>query len=165
MFFPKNMYPPIRLHGAVVQKPIVAHEFIFYMRMRQLMNSRVHVMLAYRTTELVHLLFLRRERRHVPNTGLPSFILVVRTDRSYWILCNENQLDELFIYYLFSQSTSTCFGHVYCPSSGGIHCILRMYSSWYVLFVSVDVQLTRPAANQLKCMTCTSCCTYTVNAS
>jgi hypothetical protein len=31
-------------------------------------------------------------------------------------LCNENQLDALFTLNLFRQSTSTCFGHVYCPS-------------------------------------------------
>jgi hypothetical protein len=38
------------------------------------------------------------------------------------ILCNENQPDALFIFNLFRQSTSTCFGHVYRPSSGDIHC-------------------------------------------
>jgi hypothetical protein len=37
-------------------------------------------------------------------------------------LCNDNQLRAQFILNLFHQSTSTCFGHVYCPSSGGIHC-------------------------------------------
>jgi dimeric dUTPase (all-alpha-NTP-PPase superfamily) len=31
------------------------------------------------------------------------------------ILCNENQLDALFILNLFCQSTSICFGHVHCP--------------------------------------------------
>ena len=35
-------------------------------------------------------------------------------------LCNTNQLVSLFILSLFLQSTSTCFGHVYSPSSGGI---------------------------------------------
>jgi hypothetical protein len=39
------------------------------------------------------------------------------------ILCNENQVEALFILDLFRQSTATCFGHVYCPSSGGIHCM------------------------------------------
>jgi hypothetical protein len=34
--------------------------------------------------------------------------------------CNENQLDALFIFSLFRQSTSTCFGHICSPSSGGI---------------------------------------------
>ena len=33
-------------------------------------------------------------------------------------LCNENQLDALFIRSLFRQSTSTCFGHICSPSSG-----------------------------------------------
>jgi len=35
-------------------------------------------------------------------------------------LCNKNQLDTLFILSLFRQSTSTCFGHICSPSSGGI---------------------------------------------
>ena len=32
--------------------------------------------------------------------------------------CNENQLYALFILSLFRQSTSTCFGHIFSPSSG-----------------------------------------------
>jgi hypothetical protein len=35
-------------------------------------------------------------------------------------LCNKNQLDALFILNLFRQSSSTCFGHICSPSSGGI---------------------------------------------
>ena len=35
-------------------------------------------------------------------------------------LCNKNQLDVLFILSLFRQSSSTCFGHICSPSSGGI---------------------------------------------
>jgi hypothetical protein len=38
-------------------------------------------------------------------------------------LCNENQLDALFIINLFRQTPSTCFRHIYCPSSGDIRCI------------------------------------------
>jgi hypothetical protein len=34
---------------------------------------------------------------------------------------NENQLDALFVLNLFPQSTSTCFGHICSPSSGGIY--------------------------------------------
>jgi hypothetical protein len=34
--------------------------------------------------------------------------------------CNKNQLDALFILSLFRQSTSTCFGHICSPSSGGM---------------------------------------------
>jgi len=34
--------------------------------------------------------------------------------------CNENQIGALFIPSLFRQSTSTCFGHICSPSSGGI---------------------------------------------
>jgi len=40
-------------------------------------------------------------------------------------LCNKIQLDALFILSLFRQSTSTCFGHICSPSSGGI---LYIYS-------------------------------------
>jgi hypothetical protein len=47
------------------------------------------------------------------------------------MLCNENQIDALFILNLFRQSTSTCFGHVYCPSSRGIHCICTAIGTCY----------------------------------
>ena len=47
-------------------------------------------------------------------------------------LCNKNQLAALFILSLFRQSTSTCFGHICSPSSGGI---LYIYNSWYVLYI------------------------------
>jgi hypothetical protein len=46
-------------------------------------------------------------------------------------LCNENQLDTLFIFNLFCQTTSTCLGHVYCPSSGGIHCVCTETGTCY----------------------------------
>ena len=55
-----------------------------------------------------------------------------------WILinpCNGNQLDALFILSLFRQLTSTCFGHIWSPSSGGI---LYIYNNWYVLCFLVD---------------------------
>jgi hypothetical protein len=54
------------------------------------------------------------------------------------VLCNKNQLDELFILSLFRQSTSACFGHIFIPSSGGI---LYIYNNWYVLCFSVDCLL------------------------
>jgi hypothetical protein len=47
------------------------------------------------------------------------------------ILCNENQTDALFILNLFCPSTSTCFGHVYCPSSCGIYCICTVVGKGY----------------------------------
>ena len=49
--------------------------------------------------------------------------------------CNENILDALFILSLFRKSTSTCFGHICSPSSGGI---LYIYSNWYVMCFSID---------------------------
>jgi hypothetical protein len=43
----------------------------------------------------------------------------------YMCVCNETQPAALFILNLFRQSTSTCFGFIYCPSSRGIHCIYK----------------------------------------
>jgi hypothetical protein len=53
-------------------------------------------------------------------------------------LCNKNQLDAQFILSLFRQSTSTCFGHIYSSSSGGI---LYTYNNLYMLCFSVDCLL------------------------
>jgi hypothetical protein len=47
------------------------------------------------------------------------------------ILCDENQPDALFFLNLFRQTTSTCFGDVYCPSSGSIHCVCTVNTSWW----------------------------------
>jgi len=57
--------------------------------------------------------------------------------------CNETQLDALFILSLFRQSTSTCFGHIFSPSSGGILYIYS-YNSRYVLWFLVGCPLARP---------------------
>jgi hypothetical protein len=48
---------------------------------------------------------------------------------------NNNQHDALFIFSLLSYHTSTCFGRISCPSSGG-----RMYicGKWYLLYCRVD---------------------------
>jgi hypothetical protein len=46
-------------------------------------------------------------------------------------LCNDYQPDALFILNLFCQPTCTCFGHVYCPSSGGINCIRTEIGTCY----------------------------------
>jgi len=54
-------------------------------------------------------------------------------------LCNKNQLDALFILSSFRQSTSTWFGYICSPSSGGL---LYIYKNWYVLCFSVDWMLT-----------------------
>jgi len=57
-------------------------------------------------------------------------------------LCNKNQLDALFILSKFRQSTSTCFGHICSPSSGGI---LYIYNNLYVLcfLVLLSVAVSR----------------------
>jgi hypothetical protein len=57
-----------------------------------------------------------------------------------YYFCNENQLDALLILNLFRQPTSTCFGHTYCLSSGGIHCICTAVCTC-VLYAYVDWQL------------------------
>jgi len=46
--------------------------------------------------------------------------------------CNENKLDALFILRLFRQSTSTCFGDICSPLSGGV---LYIHNNWYVLYI------------------------------
>jgi hypothetical protein len=46
-------------------------------------------------------------------------------------LCNKNQLEALFIVNLFRPTTSTCFGHIYCPSSGGTHSICTAIGMCY----------------------------------
>jgi len=79
-------------------------------------------------------------------------------------LCNKTQIDAMFILSLFRQSTSTCFGHICSPSSGGI---LYLYSNWYVLCCSVDCLhagsiSTRPTDSQLNSTTRINCCIYTV---
>jgi hypothetical protein len=52
-------------------------------------------------------------------------------DRAYrYSYVIKTQLDALFILNLFRHSSSTCFGHICRPSSGGI---LYIYNNWYVL--------------------------------
>jgi hypothetical protein len=74
--------------------------------------------------------------------------------------CNENQPDALLIVNLFHQSTSTCFGHVYCPSSGGIHCICTAIGKHYTLLTGCwpGQYGTGPAR-----ISHNNYCTYTVN--
>ena len=69
------------------------------------------------------------------------------TDRSWFFmccwqcisiyLCNENQLDALFILSLFRHSTSTCFGHICSPSSGGFfsYSATRVMASSFLRFL------------------------------
>jgi hypothetical protein len=53
------------------------------------------------------------------------------TSKLQLLFCNTNQLDALFILNLFRQTTSTCFGCIYCPSSGGVHCIYTAIGTYY----------------------------------
>jgi len=47
-------------------------------------------------------------------------------------LCNKNQIYALFILSLFRQSTSTCFGHICSPLSGGMLYIYNTYQLFYI---------------------------------
>jgi hypothetical protein len=66
---------------------------------------------------------------------------------------NNNQLDVLFMFSLLSYHTSTSFGRIDSPSSGG-----RMYicGKWYLLYCTVDCQRAQaiPADNQLYSASC-----------
>ena len=80
-------------------------------------------------------------------TGFLSWKNCPRNGRKMNIIiqiCNKNQLDALFTLSLFRQSTSTCFGHIGSPSSGGM---LHIYNSWYVLSFSVDCCPGRQSVN------------------
>ena len=57
---------------------------------------------------------------------------------SWYIRVMKTNLMHLFIHCLFHQSTSTCFGHICSPSSGGI---LYIHNNWYVLCFLVDCLL------------------------
>jgi hypothetical protein len=62
----------------------------------------------------------------VYNQQYANYVMVLYSPVGYkhpCIVCNENQPNALFILNLFHQSTSTCFGRIYCPSTGGIHCM------------------------------------------
>jgi hypothetical protein len=82
-------------------------------------------------------------------------------------LCNENQPDALFIFNLFCHSTATCFGYVYCPSSGGIHCICTAVGTHYTFKLTGSWLLSRSGQLpvNLKRVTHTNFCTYTVYTS
>jgi len=82
----------------------------------------------------------------IKTISVSSWICAPMTDNTKEGSCNENQLDALFILNLFRQSTSTCFGHICSPSSGGI---LYIYN-WYMLFFLGDCMLARPTDSQLK---------------
>jgi len=82
-----------------------------------------------------------------------------------WIsmhLCNKNQLDALLILSLFRHPTSTCFGYICSPSSGGT-LYIHVHNNWYVLCFLVDCLLAGPTESQLKSTTRTNCCIYIVH--
>ena len=73
-----------------------------------------------------------------------GFWFVIKFD-----LCHKNQLDAIFSLSLFRQSTSTYFGHICSPSSGGI-----LYGT--------TSSPTRPTDSQLESTARVNCCIYTV---
>ena len=95
---------------------------------------------------LVHTLLLCR-----PSLAQVSFsALRYRTPLGFSLnmtdhLRKKNQLDALFILSLFCQSTSTCFGSICSPSSGGT---LYVYKNWYVFCFSIDCLLAWFDLNQ-----------------
>jgi len=91
----------------------------------------------------------------LPHSGHLHRNAVTQVD--HWSSCNENQLDALFILSLFRQSTSTCFGYICSPSSGGI---LYIYIYIYIhIYIHTYCIYTY---SQLKSITRTNCCIYTV---
>jgi hypothetical protein len=96
-------------------------------------SNILETFICFKTNASVSLLYTEKLCRQEINNKTANFVLLtVHLD----ILCNENQLDALFVFDLFRQSTSTCFGHVYCPSSGGIHCI---YIQQLVCFIRLTL--------------------------
>jgi hypothetical protein len=69
------------------------------------------------------------------NNFLHVSILAVHLQTSsvikYMYMNNNNKHDALFIFSLLSYHTSTCFGHISSPLSGGRMCI---YEKWYLLY-------------------------------
>jgi hypothetical protein len=71
------------------------------------------------------------------------FIYLIGSEKDCWMimvwkgLCNENQLDALFILSLFFQSTSKCFGHTWSPSSEGIPYMYNIYQLLYIYIYTV----------------------------
>jgi hypothetical protein len=56
---------------------------------------------------------------------------------------NNNQLDALFIFSLLSYHTSTCFGRINSPSSGGrMYIYIYIYGKWYLLYFWIGCQRT-----------------------
>jgi hypothetical protein len=54
---------------------------------------------------------------------------------------NINQLDAIFILYLFYHSTSICFGHIIAQHQ---EVSLYIYNNWYSLYVLLECPLARP---------------------
>ena len=63
-------------------------------------------------------------RNEIQNEQNKYYVLLTCTSVH---LCNNNQRDALFILRVFRQSTSTCFGHTFTPSSGSISYIYNTY--------------------------------------
>jgi hypothetical protein len=92
---------------------------------------------VYSATLLWHDVFYHYECiifYQVLNTGVTPWIYIYIIYIIY-IYMNNNQHDALFIFSLLSYHTSTCFGRISSPSSGG-----RMYicGKWYLLYFCVD---------------------------
>ena len=78
----------------------------------------------------------RLRRKMTGDTATQILCFVDQVSRLH--LCNKNQLDALFVLSLFRQSTSTCFGHICSPSSGGILYIYNTYQLLYIYSIPPD---------------------------
>jgi hypothetical protein len=87
-------------------------------------------------------------------------------------LCDKIQIDALFIFSLFRQSASTCFGHIYplhvsdifVARRQEVYCILvyTTFGRCCAFQLNACSIPTRPTDSQLKNTTRTNCCIYVV---
>ena len=63
--------------------------------------------------------------------------------------CKENQLDALLILSIFRQSTSTCFGRIYRPLSGGTQYIYNWYFFCFDVMLTVHLSIFISVINKL----------------
>ena len=87
-----------------------------------------------------------------------------REDLKIYVI--KNQLDALFVLSLFRHLTSTCFGYICSPSSGGMLCIYRTIGTCCAFWLTVCWESNWcwlcGRKQSIKSTTRTNCCIYTV---
>ena len=96
------------------------------------------------------LVFLSTERLLLRN--LSETLAVLRRVSSY----NKSQRDAIILNFILVK-ISTCFGQIYCPSSG----ILILYSQQMVFVILVMLTVCQQTVN-ITFMTNSSCCEYSI---